>query len=37
MAAGEGQLEGLVDRLREQGVHSTHYIMVRLELRSCYT
>merc|ERR1719397_1208689 len=33
MAAGEGQLEGLVDRLREQGVHATHYIMVRLELR----
>ena len=34
MAAGEGQLEGLVDRLKQQGVHATHYIMVRLELRS---
>ena len=33
MAAGEGQLEELVARLRAQGVHSTHYIMVRLELR----
>ena len=33
MAAGEGQLEELVVRLRAQGVHSTHYIMVRLELR----
>ena len=33
MAAGEGQVEGLVERLRQQGVHPTHYIMVRLELR----
>ena len=33
MAAGEGQLEALVERLRQQGVHSTHYIMVRLGLR----
>ena len=33
MAAGEGQLEALVERLRQQGVHSTHYIMVRLWLR----
>ena len=33
MAAGEVQLEELVVRLRAQGVHSTHYIMVRLELR----
>ena len=33
MAAGEGQLEALVERLRQQGVHSTHYIMIRLGLR----
>ena len=34
MAAGEGQMEGMVDRVRKQGVHSTHYIMVRLQIRS---
>merc|ERR1712192_211443 len=33
MAAGEGQMEGMVDRLSKQGVHSTHYIMVRLQIR----
>ena len=33
MAAGEGELVELVRRLEEQGVHRTHYIMVRLYLR----